>query len=124
MSKILVIGVDHFLQNVESVCMTPTGKDWEAKQKAALRARLEELISKCNPQLIAEELNLTGTAWANKSQIRTAVNITISRCHGKTDLRLALRSAMTRDPKLGTWPTQFSRDLCLSEFKRAEEVPT
>jgi hypothetical protein len=58
MSTILLIGVDHFLQNIESVCITPSGKDWEAKQKVALRARLAELISGNGPQLIAEEAKL------------------------------------------------------------------
>jgi hypothetical protein len=57
-SKILVVGVDHFLQNVESHCETPMGRDWEAKQKAALRARLEQLIAEHRPQLIAEEAKL------------------------------------------------------------------
>jgi hypothetical protein len=58
MGKILVIGVDHFLQNIEGVCETPTGRDSEAQQKVALRARLEELISMHQPQLIAEEAKL------------------------------------------------------------------
>jgi hypothetical protein len=58
MSKNFVIGVDHFLQNVESVCGTPNGKEWETKQKQALRARLEELIATHRPQLVAEEAKL------------------------------------------------------------------
>jgi hypothetical protein len=58
MSKILVIGVDHFLQSVESICTTPVGKESEAIQKAALRAHLEELIARQRPQLIAEEAKL------------------------------------------------------------------
>jgi hypothetical protein len=58
MSKILVLGVDHFLQNIESVCTNPLAKEWEAKQKASLVARLEELVSARLPQLIAEEAKL------------------------------------------------------------------
>jgi hypothetical protein len=54
-SRVTVIDVDHFLQNLESLCMTPAGKESEARQKAALNARLVELISQHRPQLIDEE---------------------------------------------------------------------
>jgi len=53
--RAIVVGVDHFLQNIEALCTTPDGKVSEARQKAALKARLEELISIHDPQLIAEE---------------------------------------------------------------------
>jgi hypothetical protein len=54
-SQVTVVGVDHFLQNLESLCNTPPGKQSEAQQKAALKERLVELISQCRPQLIGEE---------------------------------------------------------------------
>lgn len=55
MSRIVVVGVHHRLQNHEVICKTPDGKESEAQQKAALKARLEELISFHQPQLIGEE---------------------------------------------------------------------
>jgi hypothetical protein len=58
MSKVFILGVDHFLQNIESVCTTPVGKESETNQKDALKARLEELISERRPELIAEEAKL------------------------------------------------------------------
>lgn len=58
MSKVVVVGVDHFLQNVESLCITPEGKSWEEKQKGALSARLEALIFEHKVQLVAEEAKL------------------------------------------------------------------
>src|ERR1700722_16323345 len=58
MSKVLIVGVDHFLQNIESYCTTQDGRESEANQKQSLRARLEELVEKYHPQLIAEEAKL------------------------------------------------------------------
>jgi hypothetical protein len=57
-SKILVIGVDHFLQKPGSLCATPSGKESETKQKKALRARLEALIAEHKVELVAEEAEL------------------------------------------------------------------
>lgn len=53
-----MIVADHFLQNLESKCLTTDGRDWEIKQKEALRARLEALIAEHKVQLIAEEAML------------------------------------------------------------------
>lgn len=53
--SIIVVGVDHRVQNFEPTCLTPEGKESVSKQRAALRARLEELILKHQPQLIGEE---------------------------------------------------------------------
>lgn len=53
--RILIVGVDHLVQNFEPDCESPEGKKALAEQRAALRARLEELISKHQPQLIGEE---------------------------------------------------------------------
>ena len=53
--NVIVVGVDHFLQNLENVCVTPEGHESEALQRAALKARLEELILQHRPQLIGEE---------------------------------------------------------------------
>lgn len=55
MSRVVIVGVDHFLQNLEPLCVTPEGKQSEVRQKAALKARLGELISYHRPQLIGEE---------------------------------------------------------------------
>lgn len=57
MDHAIVVGVDHFLQNLDSVYLTSAGKESAAEQRAALRTRLEELISQNRPQLIAEEEN-------------------------------------------------------------------
>lgn len=58
MSKVFILGVDHFLQNIESACTTPVGKESETNQKNELRARIEGLISNHRPDLIAEEAKL------------------------------------------------------------------
>ena len=55
MIKVIVVGVDHFVQNLESVCMTTAGKESETQQKVGLKVRLEELIAQHRPQLIGEE---------------------------------------------------------------------
>jgi hypothetical protein len=55
MRRVVIVGVDHFLQNLEPLCVTPEGKRSEVRQKAALKARLEEMISYHRPQLIGEE---------------------------------------------------------------------
>jgi hypothetical protein len=55
LSKVVVVGVHHYLQNLEVRCETPDGRESEARQKAALKARLEDLISRHQPQLIGEE---------------------------------------------------------------------
>lgn len=55
MTRVVIVGVDHFVQNLEPLCVTPEGKRSEARQRAALKARLEELISYHRPQLIGEE---------------------------------------------------------------------
>ena len=55
LSRIVVAGVRHFLQNHEDICTTPSGRKSVAQQKAACKARLEELIASHRPQLIGEE---------------------------------------------------------------------
>lgn len=55
MPSIIVVGVDHRVQNFEPTCLTPEGKESAVEQRAALRARLEELILQHQPQLIGEE---------------------------------------------------------------------
>lgn len=54
-NKVIVVGVDHFVQNLKTVCITTDGKASEAHQRASLKGRLEELIAQHKPQLIAEE---------------------------------------------------------------------
>lgn len=58
LSKVVVVGVHHYLQNCEVRCETPDGRKSEARQKVALKAMLEELISSHKPQLIGEEEKL------------------------------------------------------------------
>ena len=62
MGKVVVVGVDHFLQNIEGFCLTTDGKGWEEKQKGALKARLEGLICENKVQLVAEEAKLDGNS--------------------------------------------------------------
>jgi hypothetical protein len=57
-SLVFIAGVDHFLQNIEGNCTTAPGRESETQQKAALRGRLEQLISQHRPELIAEEAKL------------------------------------------------------------------
>jgi hypothetical protein len=54
-SGVFVIGVDHRIQNLEIVSKTSAGKESESRQRAALKARLDNLISEYRPQLIGEE---------------------------------------------------------------------
>lgn len=58
MSTVFIVGVDHFLQNLESTCLTAAGRESETIQKNALRARLEEVVSQARPGLVAEEAKL------------------------------------------------------------------
>jgi hypothetical protein len=58
LGAIFILGVDHFLQNLESNCMTVAGRESETTQKNSLRARLEELVSQRQPELIGEEAKL------------------------------------------------------------------
>ena len=58
MSQVVIVGVDHFLQNLDAVCLTSSGREAEAAQKNALRSRLEELISTHGLELLAEEAKL------------------------------------------------------------------
>jgi hypothetical protein len=55
LSRIVVVGAHHFLQNHEDICITLDGKESVAQQKASFKARLEKLISYHRPQLIGEE---------------------------------------------------------------------
>jgi hypothetical protein len=54
-SRVIVVGVHHFLQNLESFVVSTAGKESEARQKAAFKNRLEELILLHRPLLIGEE---------------------------------------------------------------------
>lgn len=58
MSTVVIVAADHFLQNLESTCLTIEGKEWELRQKELLKARLEALIAEHKVQLIAEEARL------------------------------------------------------------------
>ena len=50
-----IFGVNHFLQWVAPKCFTPVGCADEAEQKAGFRAALEEIITRNQVGLIAEE---------------------------------------------------------------------
>jgi hypothetical protein len=54
-SKVIVIGVHHRIQNLEILSTTLAGKASESRQKEALKARLLELVSQHRPQLMGEE---------------------------------------------------------------------
>ena len=58
MSKVVVVGVDHFLQNLNSVCETAEGRASEDTQKLALKSVLQNLIREHTTELIAEEAKL------------------------------------------------------------------
>jgi|ERR1700682_897394 hypothetical protein len=60
MSRILVVGVDHFIQNLRSRCQTGEDKGNENKQREALKSRLEDLIVSREVQLVAEEATPDG----------------------------------------------------------------
>jgi hypothetical protein len=53
--SIHIFGVNHFLQCVAPNCWTPAGRGVEAEQKAGFRATLEEIITRNQVRLIAEE---------------------------------------------------------------------
>jgi hypothetical protein len=58
MSTVVIVAADHFLQNLESTCLTTEGKEWELTQKEALKARLQALITQHKVELIGEEARL------------------------------------------------------------------
>ncbi|SRR5260370_872564 len=55
MSTVVVVGVDHSLQNLESFCRTTEDKESKNQQREALKDRLQELIIANRVELVAEE---------------------------------------------------------------------
>lgn len=53
--QVHIFGLNHFHQNIQSVCFTPAGKADEQNQKAGLRAVLSEIVAKNRVDLIAVE---------------------------------------------------------------------
>ncbi len=58
MTHIIIIGLDHFLQNLDSVCSTPAGKESEKTQKDSLTELLERMTREKAVELVAEEAKL------------------------------------------------------------------
>ena len=50
-----IVGLDHFLQNVQDGCLTEAGKKEESQQKADLANFLRKIIKENGVELIAEE---------------------------------------------------------------------
>lgn len=66
MTKIHIFGIDHFLQNADSVCFTEKGKESEAKQKAAFEAIIVALICQRGIELLADEAKLEGSVLTER----------------------------------------------------------
>jgi hypothetical protein len=50
-----IVGLDHFLQNLETTCLTDAGKKDEIAQKTELTTFLNEIIQNNRVRLVAEE---------------------------------------------------------------------
>lgn len=78
-----IFGVNHFLQPVAPNCWTPAGCAVEAEQKAGFRATLEEIITRHQVELIAEEEKpwicqvLTISPMTAAKEARNATKLTI-----------------------------------------------
>lgn len=82
MPKMIIIGLDHFLQNLNHLSLTEDGRSYEAEQKKHFVQVLEDAVSQNGVTLICEECAFNGGSpgaeLARKYRCRH-VNITTSR---------------------------------------------
>ena len=60
MAHIHIVGLDHFLQNIDIKCLTQQGIAEEQRQKRELANLLRDIIREQRVQLVAEEGKLDG----------------------------------------------------------------
>jgi len=80
MPKFIIVGLDHFLQNLDQKALTEEGRRYEADQQQRFAGVLEEIIERNGVTLICEEgkfdAESLGGALARKHECRPPVNIT------------------------------------------------
>jgi hypothetical protein len=116
MPKYIVIGLDHFLQNVNYVALTDEGRRYESDQKRHFIAVLEEAITRNGVTLVCEECRFNaGSLGGQLAEKHGCRHVNVTMPHGERD-------KLNISPNYEELPHEKARVIALFEEYMAEGV--